>query len=463
MQPGTRTHAHNVGPAPSYKPLFFSHPYSSNTSIPLAFTHPQPSATFELTMSKKYDVVVFGATGYTGQLVCKYLLSHPEQRPWAVAGRSASRLAALKNNLSLPETVGVLEAETSDYASLTRMTAQAKALVNIVGPYRPFKASQVVRACVETGTHYVDLSGETGFNSDVIEQFHTVAQQKGITVACSVGFDSLPFDLTTYLAAQKAKQLSSNNAEVKLVECAYDLPKDLSAGTLASAVSMASEKEQMYSIRGDWLSPVAKPDSLTFNAVRFFPQRAKWGAQNTFSIHNTRMVTRTWGLLQKHKSPQAYGTNFSYKEGTIVPSKLYGMLFAYIGAVSIWVLMNVGIVRHFISKSMAVNSGPSEHSLTHSKLRVDTLATATDGTKAICSMKAQGHPGYLLTARMIVEAALTLVENRGDNPLKADGVKGGALTPALIGAERLAQRLVDFGQFEITTERFEEGQVKKNK
>ncbi|SPC67815.1 uncharacterized protein UHOD_06916 [Ustilago sp. UG-2017b] len=416
-------------------------------------------------MSKKYDLIVFGATGYTGQLVCRYLVSHPESHSWAVAGRSASRLSSLKNNLSLPSSVGVIEAETSNYASLTSMASQGRVLINIVGPYRPFKADEVVRACVETGTHYVDLSGETGFNSDIIEQFHLAAQAKGVVISNSVGFDSLPFDLTTYLAVQKAKQLTGGKSDVKLAECAYDLPESLSAGTLSSTISMASEKEQMYATRGDWLSPIAKPRSLQFNTVRWFPQRQRWGAQNTFSLHNTRMVNRTWGLLQHHHSPQAYGQAFVYKEGNIVPNKLLGVLLAYIGAVSIWVLMNFAVVRTLVAKTMPPNSGPSEKSLVNSKLRVETVATANDGTKAICRMKANGHAGYLLTARMIVETALTIIDDKSKktNPFEKAQVEGGALTPALVGAERLAERLVKYSQFEITTEPFEDGQVKKSK
>lgn len=416
-------------------------------------------------MSQRYDLIVFGATGYTGQLVCKYLVSHPESPRWAIAGRSASRLSSLKSSLSLPSSVGVIEAETSKYESLTAMTAQAKALVNVVGPYRPFKGAEVVRACVETDTHYVDLSGETGFNSDIIDHFHLNAQAKAITISNSVGYDSLPFDLTTYLAVQKVKELTGGKTDVKLAECAYDLPKDLSAGTLASAISMASEKEQMYSVRGDWLSPIAKPASLTFNPVRFFPQRNKWGAQNTFSIHNTRIVNRTWGLLEHHHSPNAYGQAFAYKEGSIVPSKLYGIIFAYVGAFSIWVLMNVGLVRALVAKSMPANSGPSEKSLAESRLRVETVATANDGTKAICRMTAQGHPGYLLTARMIVETALTILDDKDKkkNPMQNAQVDGGVLTPALVGAERLAERLVRFGGFTITTEPFELDEAKKTK
>lgn len=418
-----------------------------------------------MSQTKKYDVVVYGATGYTGQLVCKYLLSHPEKRPWAVAGRSASRLSSLKSNLNLPSNVGVIEAENSNYASLTAMTSQTKALINIVGPYRPFKASEVVRACVETGTHYVDLSGETGFNKDIIDEFHLKAQAKGVTVSSSVGFDSLPFDLTTYLAAQKVKQLTGGKSDVKLAECAYSLPDSLSAGTLASAISMAGEKEQMSSTRGDWLSPIAKPGALTFGTVRWFPQSNRWGSQNTFSIHNTRMVNRTWGLLQHHHSPQAYGQAFLYREGNLVPNKLVGILMSYINAISIWFLMNFALVRTIAKRSMPANSGPSEKSLVNSRMKVETVATANDGTKAICRMKAKGHAGYLLTARMIVETALTIIDDKKKkvNPLEKAGVEGGVLTPALVGAERLAERLVEFGQFEITTDRFDENEVKKSK
>lgn len=414
-------------------------------------------------MSQRYDLVVFGATGYTGQLVCKYLVTHDARPSWAIAGRSASRLSSLKTSLSLAESVGVIEADTCSYSSLTSMTSQAKVVINIVGPYRPFKATEVVRACIETSTHYVDLSGETGFNKDCIDQFHLEAQAKRVVVVNSAGFDSLPFDLSTYLAVQKLKQLTHANSPVKLAECAYNLPDSLSAGTLASAISMVSEKQQMYSIRGDWLSPVAKPDALVFNTVRWFAQRNRWGAQNTFSIHNTRIVNRTWGLLEHHNSPQAYGEAFIYREGVITPFKLYGIVFSYINALSIWLLMNVALVRSLVKKTMPPNSGPTEKSLVNSTLRVDTVATADDGTQAICSIHAKGHAGYLLTARMIVETALTIIDDRSKKSNPLDPIQGGVLTPALVGAETLAQRLVQFAHFQITTDRFLPSEPKKSK
>lgn len=408
-------------------------------------------------MSNRYDLVIFGATGFTGKLVCKYLLDHPEAPSWAIAGRSEARLQDAQTELSLPRSVGRIVADTSDRSSLVRMAGRARVVVNLVGPYRPFKAFDVVSACVQAGSHYVDLSGETGFNSDIIDSFHQKALANGITIACSVGFDSLPFDLTTFLAVQKVKQLQSNrNVQVDRAECAFYLPSDpasgfpISAGTLASAISMSSEKQQLSSVRGDWLSPIPVPDSLNFQAVHWFPQCQKWGAHTAFSIHNTRLVNRTWGLLQQVQSPQAYGKSFSYKEGLIVPNKLVGVLIAYVGTLAIWLLMNVGFARSVAKRIIPANSGPNARGLTHSKLRVETLATGKDGTKALCTMSANGHPGYTLTARMIVEAALTIAEgqrSRGE-------FQGGVLTPALIGAERLAERLVKFGRFEIKVESF---------
>ncbi|PWY99985.1 hypothetical protein BCV70DRAFT_103587 [Testicularia cyperi] len=410
---------------------------------------------------KKYDLVVFGATGFTGKLCCKYLAAHLQKPTWAMAGRSASRLASTRSALSLADSVGVIEAQTDDYASLVRMTGQARVLVNIVGPFRPFKAEEVVRACIETDTHYVDLSGETGFNADVIEKFHRQAEAKQLVIAPSVGFDSLPFDLTTYLAVQEAKKLA-NGANVELAECAYDLPPALSAGTLASAISMADEPEQMLPKRGDWLSPVSAPDSLSFKAAHYFPQRRRWGAQTAFTYHNTRMVMRTWGLLKHHASPAFFGDSFKYTEGFILPNRIVATIVAYTGFVSTWLLMNFALVRWIMSKSMKQNSGPSEKLQHSARLRVETVATAAgpDRKQAICSLTAQGDGGYLLTSRMIVETALTILEpNSQLTPL---GNKGGVLTPAALGADKLAQRLRDYAQFSIETSEFDP-EAKKRK
>lgn len=411
---------------------------------------------------RAYDVVVFGATGFTGGLCCKYLATHPQSPSWAMAGRSASRLSAARSKLPLQDDnkVGTIEAQTSDYASLVNMTKQARVLVNIVGPFRPFHADQVVKACIETGTHYVDLSGETGFNADIVEHFHLAAEAARVVVAPSVGFDSLPFDLTTYLAVQKAKSLS-NGGQVNLAECAYDMPPALSAGTLSSAISMADDPVQMRPTRGDWLSPVSHPDSLSFEPVRFFPQRGRWGAQTAFTYHNTRIVQRTSGLLQHYKHKEAFGPRFLYKEGFVLPNRLVATAVAYIGFISIWCLMHFSLVRYVMARSMPANSGPSEKVQNSARLRVETLATAQSGQQALCSMTAKGDGGYLLTSRMIVETALTILEP--PTTLGPRGGKGGVLTPALVGADKLAERLVKYAQFTITTDQFTPDSIRKSK
>lgn len=200
---------------------------------------------------------------------------------------------------------------------------------------------------------------------------------------------------------------------------------------------------------------LGRRDSFVFSAVRLSASLSSFRLGGCGSLC----------LLQHHNSPQAYGQAFLYREGALVPFKLVGIIVAYANAILMWLLMNLAIVRSIAAKSMPANSGPSEKSLVNTKVRLDTLATANDGTQAICTLKAKGHPGYLLTARMIVETALTILDDKSKkiNPLEKAGVQGGALTPALIGAERLAQRLVEFGHFEITTEKYEGKQVKKTK
>lgn len=166
----------------------------------------------------KYDVVVFGATGYTGKKCAAHLSKHPGSPRWAIAGRSSSRLESLRKELNLSSDVGTIVANTSDAASVRSMVTQAKCLMNVVGPFRLLGGEAIATACVETGTHYLDLSGETLFNASLIENLGEKAKQKGVILAPSVGLDSMPFDLATYLAVQ---QLKKTGAQVGRVDTAF--------------------------------------------------------------------------------------------------------------------------------------------------------------------------------------------------------------------------------------------------
>lgn len=238
--------------------------------------------------SAQADGSYAGATGYTGKLCAEVLSKHPSKPRWAIAGRDDTRLQALRKQLNLPKSVGTIAANNNDVKSLHAMLEQTSSIVNVVGPFRQMGAEKIVKACTETGTHYFDLSGETGFNA-TIAKYDEAAKAKKIVIAPSVGFDSLPFDLSTYLAASHLK--TKQKAQIGSVEVTAIFKGGISGGTIQSALDMTDvDKTQMQAVRSDWLSPMKgshKPiqSSLPFYSAPF----QRYGIFTPFTLHNTRV------------------------------------------------------------------------------------------------------------------------------------------------------------------------------
>ncbi|EPQ26716.1 uncharacterized protein PFL1_05695 [Pseudozyma flocculosa PF-1] len=400
-------------------------------------------------MSRTYDVVVYGATGFTGKLVCRYLASHPESPRWALGGRNQAKLKKLRADLGLSTDVGTLEADSTKYNSLVEMAKQVSVVINLAGPYRKNNADNVVKACVEAATSYVDLSGETGFNATLIDRYHLEAQAKGIIIAPSVGFDSLPFDLSTYLAVQHAKKLGGPASEVLTADCGIVVKGGVSSGTISSAIDMHHDPAQLSACKPDWLSPVVGSHTSTHYLSHYFAHFNKYGAITPFTPHNHRIVNRSWGLLQQAHADEAYGKTFQYQDGAIVPARPIAWFASFMVGLIGWSLGHIAIFRWLLTSILPENGGPSPSKLENGMMRVETLAR-TKKSAAVCTMKAKGDPGYTLTSRMIVETALTIArEDRARcGPLAA---KGGVLTSATLGAEVLASRLEKFAGFQIQT------------
>lgn len=164
-----------------------------------------------------YDVTVFGATGFVGQLCIRHLLDHPDFTSgaftWAIAGRSASKLYSLKQKYSLPAGVGIIEADTSKplEGGLEKMVKQSRVVMNLVGPYSDYGSFHLAELCAQHGVSYTDLSGESLYNKNLVEKLHKTAKKSGATLLPSVGYDSLPADLSVYLGARRVLE----NAEKK--------------------------------------------------------------------------------------------------------------------------------------------------------------------------------------------------------------------------------------------------------
>lgn len=274
---------------------------------------------------RELDVVVLGATGFTGRLVCKYLNAHPNKPRWGLAGRSSGKLAALRVELSLPDTIPTIVADTSKEDTVRAMVRRTKVVINVAGPFRQMGAERVVAICIEEGTSHTDLSGESNYNASLVK-YHEKAAQTGSIIVPSSGFDCLPFDLSTYLVAQ---HLRSQGAKVvEDVRIGMKIGGGVSTGTIMSACDMAElDPAQLQGVKPYQFSPIQGKGSNSWQGAIALPQFGNsWGAYTPFSPHNHRVVNRSWGLLETADDPSikklAYGRNFAYRDGVAVPFRL---------------------------------------------------------------------------------------------------------------------------------------------
>lgn len=410
--------------------------------------------------SRKYDVVVYGATGFTGRLVSVHLSNHKDSPRWAIAGRSHKRLEDVRQSLKLLDQIGIIVADNNDHDSIAAMAQQTRCIINLVGPYRQFGADKIIAACVQQKTHYVDLNGETSFTQEVIAKFHDQARQAGVVIACSSGYDSVPSDLTSYLAVQHFKAnhddpVTSVHVSTRAAPIPLEVNGAFSTGTLLSLIDMADEDpDQISFTQPGRLSPLTPPLSrmpFTFAAPESHFGRGKYGCSWILGPHNIRIVYRSWGLLEQAQTKDAYGDKFTYTETLHSGSYPFSMGTGFFFYLFHLLITHVALFRTFLKKTLPPNGGPSEKAQAKMKVDVRAIASSASSTKtsSLCALHARGHPGYSVTAVLISEMALTLALEDPKN-LHVLAQKGGVLTPATIGAERIAERLKRNADFEIS-------------
>ena len=185
--------------------------------------------------SSKFDIVVYGATGFTGQLVAEYLAAHYKgdaDLKWAMAGRSMDKLAAVRDAIGAPADTPLIVADASDPASLKAMVAQTRSVISTVGPYQLY-GSDLLAACVESGTDYFDLCGEPLWMRQMIDEHEATAKSTGARIVFSCGFDSVPFELGVFYVQEEAKKVFGAPA-TRVKGRVRDMKGTLSGGTAAS-------------------------------------------------------------------------------------------------------------------------------------------------------------------------------------------------------------------------------------
>ena len=401
--------------------------------------------------SRDFDIVLWGATGFTGRLVADYLvrnyLGGETGLRLALAGRNKEKLEGIADEIGAPD-LPILVGDSFDLDSLDAIAARAEVLISTVGPYAKYGA-EIVAACVRNGTDYCDLTGETHFVRAMIDAHHEEAKKTGARIVHCCGYDSIPSDLGTLMVQEAFKERHGKYAsEVKMA--AVDMRGGMSGGTIASMMNIVDEMKKNPGLRKVLGDPYALnpkgmrgPDKGDQNGARFDKHFNMWTGPFVMAAINTRIVRRSHALMG-----QPWGSLFRYSEvmGTGKGAKgLSAALSIAGGMVAFLASLAIPFTRPLVEKRLpAPGEGPDAEARAKGRFRTEFVALG-DGQSLRGTVSDQRDPGYGSTAVMLSEAALCLALQGQE--LEAEG---GILTPAPTMGMRLVERLRTAGMtFEI--------------
>lgn len=384
-----------------------------------------------MSADKPFDLIVYGASGFTGQLVVEYLCKRASDsglRRWAIAGRNRAKLEAVRE--AWPDAAikpEIVEADAKDAASIDAMVASTRVVLTTVGPYQQYGAP-LVAACAKLGTDYVDLCGEPAWMRQMIDAHESAAKASGARIVFSCGFDSIPFDLGVWFLQQAAIEKTGQ-------PCKQVRGRVLKMKGTFSGGTAASFKATMAAAAADpvVLEMLKDPFALTpgFAGAKqpaghkpaFDEDLQSWAAPFIMAPINTRNVHRT-NLLLGHP----YGEQFTYSEMVATGPGEKGQKIAE--AMAIDDSMNS-------DDGPKPGEGPSLEERENGFYQVMFVGTAHDGATMTAMVKGKRDPGYGSTCRMITESALCL--------LQADlNTTAGFHTPGSALASPLLARLQKF-------------------
>jgi len=386
-----------------------------------------------------FDIVLFGATGFTGRLATAYVAERYGKDGsvrWAVAGRSAQKLAALAQEFG--GGAGVIVADSDDAEALDAMVAQTKCVVTFAGPFARY-GSKLVAACARAGKDYVDITGEISWVREMIEAHDDTARKSGARIVPLCGHDSVPWDLTTMVLARELKKAGDQLEAVELWDKIRSAP---SGGTLETALGIMNGAPPKKSALGfDPLLKTAdgsKADaSLTAKNVARATAEADGSARGFFVMANVNAAT-----VKRSNALLRYGESVTYREGQAFSSlgkarKVELVLLGLFLVLKSPLLTKLARCAGWLPKP---GEGPSEEEMRKGFLSVTGKARGTAGGFASATLTFPTDPGYKDTARMAVEAGLALALEGARVPSR-----GGVLTPASCQGEVLLERLLATG------------------
>jgi short subunit dehydrogenase-like uncharacterized protein len=373
-------------------------------------------------MSREFDIIVYGATGFTGRLVAEYLVKTGAPR-WAMAGRSLTKLEEVRGEIGAPGDTPLITANADDPASLRAMCERATVVISTVGPYQLY-GNDLVAACAATGTAYVDLCGEPAWMRHMIDAHQEAARASGARIVFSCGFDSIPFDLGV-LALQNAAKRKFGKPAPRVKCRVRKMQGGFSGGTAASLKATLAAAAREPSILGLLVNPFAlapgfdgpsQPKGLLPEYDRTIEA---WVAPFIMAPINTKNVHRTNFLLG-----HPYGTDFVYDE----------MIVAGLGDIGKAAAEAIAKINPLASdKGPKPGEGPSKEERDNGYYDILFIGEMPDGGRVEAVVTGDRDPGYGSTSKMIAETALCLVHDVAG--------EGGIWTPGALMGEVLIKRL----------------------
>jgi short subunit dehydrogenase-like uncharacterized protein len=380
--------------------------------------------------SSKFDIVVYGATGFTGQLVAEYLAAHytgKSDPKWAMAGRSLDKLASVRDTIGAPADTPLIVADASDPASLKAMVDQTRSVLTTVGPYQLY-GSELVAACATTGTDYLDLCGEPVWMRQMIDAHESAAQSSGARIVFSCGFDSLPFELGVFFCQETAKKVLGAPAS-RVKGRVRAMKGTFSGGTAASIKATFAAAAKDLSLVALLKNPFVLtpgfegPKQPPGNKPLFDQDLDAWTAPFVMATINTRNVHRS-NLLMGFP----YGKDFVYDEMVLTGPGEKGEANAKRVVAANTEMGGPGGPKP--------GEGPSKEERESGLYDLLFVALAPDGRQVRVAVRGDRDPGYGSTSKMIAECAVCLLR---DTP----GIPGGIWTPGAAMGNALIKRLVD--------------------
>ena len=390
--------------------------------------------------SSKFDIIVYGSSGFTGQLVAEYLAAHyvGQGAPkWAMAGRSLDKLASVREAIGAPADLALIKADADDQASLEAMIDQTSSVISTVGPYQLY-GSELVALCAASGTDYLDLCGEPVWMRQMIDAHENTAKSSGARIVFSCGFDSLPFELGVFFCQENAKKAwGKPGARVKgrIRNMNLAVSGGTAASTRASFATAAKDLSLVAMLRDPFvLTPGFEgPKQPPGNRPLFDEDLKSWTAPFAMASINTRNVHRSNMLLGF-----PYGRDFVYDEMMLTGPGEQGEANAR------------RIVAAVNAEKMGPGGpkpgeGPSKEDRAKGSYDLLFVALTPDGRQVRVAVKGNCDPGYESTSRMISECAICL----GEMP----EVEAGIWTPGAAMGHRLIKRLVDHAGIAFVVEK----------